>query len=151
MKLQLDDLTVRSRSSMKPYPNRMHNPSAKQTTAQTNTIHVNTESHRGTPEVDVSLMCGGREGTYWVGVVHYPMVARHIRNQRVPVLNCNSTWSRPIVLPALTSGGVRRSREIPGRVDEADVREGLRKVPDQSASPGVVLLAQEPHIVAETE
>jgi hypothetical protein len=49
------------------------------------------------------------------------------------------------------SAGPRLVVRFVGRIDEPDVREGLREVPDQPPSRRVVLLGEEPEVVAQVE
>ena len=48
-------------------------------------------------------------------------------------------------------GWAANRSQVVGRIDKADVREGLREVPDEPASRRVVLLGEEPEVVAEIE
>jgi hypothetical protein len=57
--------------------------------------------------------------------------------------------------PAVTNGaGARRPvgrRQVVGGVDQADVREGFREVPDVPAGRLVVLLREQPEVVPQVE
>ena len=48
-------------------------------------------------------------------------------------------------------GGAAGKRQVPRRVDQAHVRERLRKIADQPAVYAVVLLGQQAHVVAQRE
>src|SRR5262245_10089912 len=54
-------------------------------------------------------------------------------------------------LAALAIRALLWPREVEGRADQADVREGLWEVPDESSADRIVLLTQQPDVVAQAE
>src|SRR5215207_947257 len=51
----------------------------------------------------------------------------------------------------LVTAALAHTREALRRVDQGEVREGLRHVPEQPARPGVVLLREQADVVPDSE